>query len=624
MPDYYYKDALKLGQRAYRESTARGANPCLPVLDDFVPPERSAAGVDLGLVTVPAEFIVGTKTRGRTNAFADNFMPIMAENTEFAMKWERLSHAHVEEGIRDPVKVYEYMNRYYVEDGNKRVSVLKFFGAAEIPANVIRVMPERNPDTEIYYEFVDFYRYSHVNFIEFTKKGSYAALTKCLGKAPDEVWTEEERRKLRASYYYFRKAYLEIYGYERLSEMTQDEIKSRISGMWEEMKLKQESEPVEVKTEKPEPSEDKRVSLLAKVLAKQPEVLNAAFLYDRAIDKMGWSYEHELGRRYAQYTLGDRVKTTPYPNIMDGDPMDAIEKAINDGNTVIFTTSPRLLQDSLRAAIAHPEAVIMNCSLNTPHRYIRTYSARMFEAKFITGAVAGSMSKNGKIGYVCDFPIFGQIAGINAFALGAQMVNPRSKVYLEWTAVKGNYDLTALFERRNISLVSAQDTQSYTKNGSTGFGLSRITKSGSELLLAPAYDWGAYYTEILRGMLAKTAQTEYEQSSRALNYFWGMREGVVELVCSELLPQSAKRLVDFLRHSIVQGGSSPFIGPLSTQDGGIVGEEGKPMTMEQIVNMDYLVDNIIGTIPRYQELTPAAKSIVDMVGVEQSSKEAAK
>ena len=73
---------------------------------------------------VPAEWIVGTRAASRANAFARNFMPLLAPHTEFGMKWGELCESHVEEGIRDNVKVYEYMNRYYVQEGNKRVSVL--------------------------------------------------------------------------------------------------------------------------------------------------------------------------------------------------------------------------------------------------------------------------------------------------------------------------------------------------------------------------------------------------------------------------------------------------------------------------------------------------------------------
>ncbi len=172
MPDTYYKEALKLAQKEYRNSVYKGKSPCLPVLDDFLSGERTSAGIDLGLVQIPADKIVGTKTRGRVNAFAPNFMPIMEDGTEFAEKWKHLCKAHLNEGIRDPIKAYEYMNRYYVEEGNKRVSVLKFFGAVNITGTVTRILPERNgeEEVELYYEFVNFYKYSKINFIEFSKR----------------------------------------------------------------------------------------------------------------------------------------------------------------------------------------------------------------------------------------------------------------------------------------------------------------------------------------------------------------------------------------------------------------------------------------------------------------------
>ena len=70
MADDYYKEALKLAQKEYHHCVAHGMSPCLPVLDDFLPSEKSTMGIELGLVQIPAEFIVGTKTRGRVNAFA--------------------------------------------------------------------------------------------------------------------------------------------------------------------------------------------------------------------------------------------------------------------------------------------------------------------------------------------------------------------------------------------------------------------------------------------------------------------------------------------------------------------------------------------------------------------------
>lgn len=113
-----------------------------------------------------------------------------------------------------------------------------------------------------------------------------------------------------------------------------------------------------------------------------------------------------------------------------------LESVIAQGATIIFGVAPQMMKQSLKAAIEHPEVKILNCSLNTPHRYIRTYYARMYEAKFISGLIAGAMAENDKIGYIADYPIYGMTANINAFALGAACVNPRAKIYLEWSTRK--------------------------------------------------------------------------------------------------------------------------------------------------------------------------------------------
>lgn len=209
MEKKFYREALKQGQKEKRRLVSQGHYPYLPVLEEMVSKERLNSGVRLGIMNIPSEFLVGTKTAGRTNSFAANFMPLLDENTEFALKWKSLCQAHLGEGIREPVKVYEYMNRYYVQEGNKRVSVLKFFGAVSIPAQVIRIMPPKGEDKELklYYEFLDFYNCTKINYIEFSKEGSYVKLQKIVGKDAQEKWTEEENSIFRANYYYFKQVY---------------------------------------------------------------------------------------------------------------------------------------------------------------------------------------------------------------------------------------------------------------------------------------------------------------------------------------------------------------------------------------------------------------------------------
>ena len=120
-----YKKALRQGQRDYRSCLAQGIYPYLQVLNEIMPNLEEAKRVELGLVDIPMERIVGTLTQGRSKAFSRNFLPLLEPDSEFADKWAHLCQAQSDEGIRDPVKAFEYMNHFYIQEGNKRVSVLK-------------------------------------------------------------------------------------------------------------------------------------------------------------------------------------------------------------------------------------------------------------------------------------------------------------------------------------------------------------------------------------------------------------------------------------------------------------------------------------------------------------------
>ena len=62
-----------------------------------------------------------------------------------------------------PIIAYEHMNKFYVLEGNKRVSVLKYFKATSIMGEVTRIVPRKTDDKniKIYYEYMDFYELSH-------------------------------------------------------------------------------------------------------------------------------------------------------------------------------------------------------------------------------------------------------------------------------------------------------------------------------------------------------------------------------------------------------------------------------------------------------------------------------
>ena len=249
MSEYDYREANKLAIKEYKKATSRKESPYPAGLDTVVSPEQLLAGRNLGLEQIPLALVVGTKHEGRNNAFARNFMPLLEHSSEFAAKWKELCAAHLEEGIREPVKLYEYRNRFYVEEGNKRVSVLKYFDADSIDAYVISIpsAQDRSAEAELYKEFLKFHECSGLRTVEFSEPSSYEKLQLLTGKQPGEKWTEEEQSDFLSFYYYYHKGYvsagkevtlrslcddllafMEAYGYDSVKSMSFSELKKLI------------------------------------------------------------------------------------------------------------------------------------------------------------------------------------------------------------------------------------------------------------------------------------------------------------------------------------------------------------------------------------------------------------
>ena len=132
----------------------------------------------------------------------------------------------------------------------------------------------------------------------------------------------------------------------------------------------------------------------------------------------------------------------------------------------------------------------------------------------------------------------------------------------------------------------------------------------------PVWKWGVYYEEILRRMLDKSIKHEYENSERALNYYWGMSAGVVDIEYSPELPLPSRRFADFFRECFIHNAVTPFMTPFVTRNGDLIGANQKSLSLEQIIEMDYLVDNVEGGIPTYDKLNDIGKETVENVGVE--------
>ena len=630
MPYSDYVKASKIGKKDYQSKVLKGQLPTLEVLDDILHSTRDYNEVSLGLVNIPLDQIVGTKTSGRSNSFSSNFMPILDVHTEFASKWIALSKYQEEEGIADPIIAYEYMNKFYVLEGNKRVSVLKYYGAASIMGTVTRIIPKLTDDinVRIYYEFMDFYALSEINYINFTQLGSYQKLQSTVGKEPDEQWSSNDKMDFRSLFLSFKSiyislggnklehitdgdaflAFISLYGYKDLLEKTDSELKELVSSNYSEFEL-MSTQKVDLRMT----ASPKKSFTLSKLLPSDKK-LKVAFIYEKTPVSSSWTYSHELGRLHVEETFPDDVKTVYYDNIDGGTIDDTIKKAIDDGCNVIFTTSPTFSNASLKAAIATPKITILNCSLHDPHTSMRTYYSRMYEAKFIMGAIAGAMSEHDRIVYIADYPIYGTIANINAFALGAKMTNPRARIHLLWSCLKDK-NVREQIEAIKPDCVSDQDL-SVPEAGTRYYGLYQLFDDGNIWNLAiPIYNWGDFYEQLIQAILDGTWKSDITKNSQAINYWWGLAENAIEIIYSQWLPDGTKRLIELLTHTITSGDFNPFSGVIYSQDKTIRNKEHQTLSANDIITMDWLSDNIIGEIPVFDELKEQAKPVAIQQGV---------
>lgn len=628
----HYLNAQKLAQKYYRSCVVRGSYPYTQVLNEVFTDNMAAGHVQIGLVDIPADQIVGTTTVGRRSAFAGNFMPLLHEGTEFASKWISLCAAHLgNNGITDPIVCYEYMGRFYVTEGNKRVSVLKSYGAPTIAGQVTRIVPvwsEEDENVQIYYEFMPFYQLSGVYDVMFSRKGSYAKLQAALGFEADHVWTREERADF---LYYFRRfkeifekqnteklpitaadaflVWLEVNPY---ANMAKTDLAKTLAAAWSDIRLFANGSPIALSTE---PAAEDRQGVIPRVFGiGKVSHLNVAFVHAFDPAKSNWTAAHEEGRRQLEEEMGDRVTVRTY--LCEGtDPLETMEKAVAEGAQILFATTPPMIGACRQIAARYPNVKVLNCSLSMPYAGVRTYYSRIFEGKFITGAVAGAMAEEDRIGYVANYPIIGTIAAINAFALGARLTNPRAKVVLRWSCVPGNPVQSLLDE--GVSVISNRDSATHDPHWAWEWGTYMVEKDGSlQPLASPRWNWGKFYEGVIQSVFDGSWNAlSVREPVKAVNYWWGMRSGVIDVSMSPSLPEGAKQMARILKQGVITGNVDPFGGKLVDQAGVVRNTGEKPLSVEEIMHMDWLVENVEGHIPEYDELLPVSQQLVRHLGL---------
>jgi basic membrane protein A len=329
------------------------------------------------------------------------------------------------------------------------------------------------------------------------------------------------------------------------------------------------------------------------------EPAKIAFIYVSSVGDLGWSYEHDNGRKMLEEKLGDKIKTAIIESVPEGpDAVRIIRQYAMQGYKVIFATSFGYMDPMVEVARDFPDVYFEHCSGYKTAPNMSTYFGRMYQPRYLSGIVAGKMTQSNIIGYVAAFPIPEVIRGINAFTLGVRSVNPDAQVRVVWTStwfdpVKEREAAVALLDAGADLIAQHQDTTEPQKaakdRGLLSIGYDSDMKKfvGDSVLVSPVWNWGSYYVERVTAAL--------NGSWKSHQYWGGMKEGIVRLSdFSPKVPQEVKDLVDVKKQAILNGSWDVFQGPIVDQSGKEVVAAGSKMSDSDMLNMSYFVQGVIG------------------------------
>ncbi|MGC9394194.1 MAG: BMP family ABC transporter substrate-binding protein [Anaerolineae bacterium] len=335
--------------------------------------------------------------------------------------------------------------------------------------------------------------------------------------------------------------------------------------------------------------------------SKTGEPYKVAFVYIGPPGDLGWTYEHDRGRKALEEALGDAIETTYIENVEEGpDAARVIRQYAQEDYDMIFATSFGYMDYMYEVAEEFPDVKFEHCSGYKTRDNMAAYFGRIYQARYLSGIVAGKMTTNGNIGYVAAFPIPEVVRGINAFTLGVRSVNPDAKVTVVWTntwydPVKEREAAVALLDAGADIIAQHQDTTEPQKaaqeRGALSIGYDSDMRAfvGDSVLTSPIWNWGKYYIETVEAAIDGKWETH--------SYWEGLNDDVVKLAdYSAKVPQDVRDLVDTATQEIIDN-DQIFCGPIKDQAGNEVVAAGQCLSDGDKLGMQFFVEGVVGTIP---------------------------
>ena len=341
-------------------------------------------------------------------------------------------------------------------------------------------------------------------------------------------------------------------------------------------------------------------AMFAFMSASAQAVENVGFVYVSPIGDAGWTYQHDLARQQVEKETG--VTTSYVENVAEGsDAERVIREMAKRGDKVIFATSFGYMNYALKVSKSFPKTAFVHATGYQMGKNMGLINARFYEGRYLTGVIAGEMSKSNVLGYVAAFPIPEVLQGINAFIKGARSVNPKAELRVIW--VNSWYDpgkerqaaLTLMSQGADVITHHTDSTavvQAAEEQGKYAFGYhSDMAKYGPKAhLTATTHLWGDYYVKTVKEALAGTWKPS--------NVWGGYKEGMIKLApLNSAIPAELRSRIMDMEKQMANGSLHAFAGPVIDQNGKQVVAAGSNLSDQQLGQMNYYLQGVVSKIP---------------------------
>ncbi len=326
--------------------------------------------------------------------------------------------------------------------------------------------------------------------------------------------------------------------------------------------------------------------------------LKVGFIYVGPVGDHGFNYAHDQGRKAVEAMPG--VTTSYVESVPEGpDAQRVLRNMARNGFDLIFANSYGYMDPLIKVAKSFPETIFMHFSGFKRAENVGTYFGRMYQARYLTGMVAGAMTETNTLGFVAAYPLPELIRGINAFTLGAQSVNPEVQVRVVWTknwydpatekeAAKSLLDIKADVIAQHVDSTAPQEAAQERGCYSIGYN-SDMAEFAPEAHLTSAI-WK------LENLYPKIVQQVQEGTWESTDTWAGLNENAIGLApFGPMVPDDVQNQVLAKKEEIVAGELEVFAGPIKDQDGTVRVRDGEDMTDDEIWGMSWFVQGVIGT-----------------------------